>query len=75
MKTEKVFKWTDKEVKMLLGYIESDDSEFISDRIEFERHMLHKESGFKFPLRSASAAKNKMYSTLLKNKSLLKENI
>ena len=57
-------KWTEKEVEILLGYVEADDSETIDERLNFARHMLHNESGFDFPARSLSAVKSKFYSVL-----------
>lgn len=67
-------KWTEKEIEMLFGYVEADDSETVDERLDFARYMLHNESGFDFPSRSLSAVKSKFYN-VLKNKALAKKKI
>ncbi len=57
----KVVEWTEKEVEMLMNYVEADDSETIHERLDFARYMLHYESGFDFPSRSMYDVKKKFY--------------
>jgi len=53
--------WSDKEVECLMNYVESNDSETISQRLDFARYMLHYESGMDFPSRSMYDVKKKFY--------------
>jgi hypothetical protein len=56
--------WTEKEVQMLMGYIQSSDEETLNEKLDFARYMLHHESGFNFPSRSLASVKNKYYELL-----------
>lgn len=56
-----VFEWTEKEVEMLINYVESDDSETIDEKIDHARYMLHYESGLNFPSRNMRDVKKKFY--------------
>ena len=61
-------KWTDKEIEVMFGYIEADDSDTIEESFEFATYMMHYESGLDFPLRTVRSIKSKFYSELNKKK-------
>lgn len=75
MKTETNIrqKWSVKEVEMLMGYVEADDSETVDERLGFAAYMLHNESGFIFPIRSLSAVKSKFYAEIRRLRQIKKE--
>ena len=68
-------KWTKKEIEVMFGYIEADDSDTIEESFEFAAYMMHYESGLDFPLRTAKSVKSKFYNELNKrNKNISNEN-